>query len=123
MSFALQRYRSSRVETSSPVQLLVQLYDAAIRHLQEVEQAIEARDPKRKGLGVVKAHAIVSELQATLDHDKAPELCERLHELYDFCLIRITEANARWEADAARDAAQVLVTLRTAWAELVGTGT
>jgi flagellar protein FliS len=123
MSFALQRYRTSRTETASPVQVLVQLYDAALRYLREVDTAIEARDPKRKGVAIAKAHAIVVELQATLDHDKAPELCERLHALYDFCLTRIATANSRWDASAAREAANVLETLRSAWAEVAGGGT
>jgi flagellar protein FliS len=122
MSFALQRYRTSRTETASPVQVLVQLYEAAIRYLAEVRGAIDARDPKRKGVAVAKAHAIVVELQATLDHDKAPELCERLHALYDFCLARIATANAHWDADAADEAARVLDTLRGAWAQIAGGG-
>ncbi|MCB9623975.1 MAG: flagellar export chaperone FliS [Sandaracinus sp.] len=122
MSFALQRYRSSRTETASPVQVLVQLYEAALRYLREVHEAIEVRDPKRKGIAVAKAHAIVVELQATLDHDKAPELCERLHALYDFCLARIATANTGWDAAAADEAAQVLDTLRSAWAEIAAGG-
>ena len=122
MSFALQRYRTSRTETASPVQVLVQLYDAALRYLREVDAAIAARDPKRKGLAIAKAHAIVVELQATLDHDKAPELCEKLHALYDFCLARIATANTQWDLTAAREATQVLETLRSAWAEIAGGG-
>lgn len=122
MSFALQRYRTSRVETASPVQILVQLYDAAIRHLRDARASIAARDPGRKGVALSKAHAIVSELQATLDHDQAPELCVQLHELYDFCLDRITQANAQWDEAAAEDAARVLGTLREAWSELARTG-
>ncbi len=118
MSFAVARYRATKTVTASPARVLVQLYDGALKYLQGGLQGIADRDPKAKGVALGKAHRIVSELQASLDERHAPELCEQLYGLYDFCLLRITEANARWDAQAAQEAAKVLQTLRDAWAQV-----
>lgn len=118
MSFAVARYRATKTVTASPARVLVQLYDGALKYLQVGAEAIADRDPKAKGVALGKAHRIVSELQASLDESQAPELCQQLYGLYDFCLLRITEANARWDAQAVKDAAKVLETLRSAWAEI-----
>ena len=118
MSFAVAQYRATKTVTASPARVLVQLYDGALKYLQVGAEAIAERDPKAKGVALGKAHRIVCELQASLDEKQAPELCQQLYGLYDFCLLRITEANARWDAQAVKDATKVLETLRSAWTEI-----
>ncbi len=122
MSFALSQYRSARTTTASPVAIVVQLYDAAIRHLTDGVEAINERDAKRRGVSLGKAHRIVSELQATLDESHAPELCAQLFALYDYCLAEIMKANTKWDANAGVDARKVLRELRSAWAEIAARG-
>ena len=118
MSFALARYRSTKTVTASPVQIVVQLYDGAIRYLRSAEEAMGRRDFPAKARGLRKAHAIVSELQATLDAEKAPELCAQLYGLYDFCLDRIVRANLENEAAHLEATVRVMTELREAWAQL-----
>lgn len=118
MSFALNKYRSTRTTTVSPLQVLLQLYDGALKYLQAGADAMDAGNPAARGVALSKAHAIVSELQATLDDSQAPELCAQLHSLYDFVLEQITAANLRRETKPIDDAVKVLVELRSAWSEL-----
>ncbi len=118
MSFALSQYRSAKTVTASPARVLVQLYDGALRYLQQGIEGIEARDAKAEGVALGKVHGIVSELQASLDETQAPELCQQLHALYDFCLSRISVGNTRWDAQAVREAEGVLRELHSAWVEI-----
>lgn len=118
MSFALNKYRSTRTITVSPLQVLLQLYDGALKYLRTGADAIDAKDPATRGVALSKAHAIVSELQATLDDSQAPELCEQLSSLYDFVLQQITTANLKSETKPIEDAIKILVELRSAWREL-----
>ena len=118
MSFALNKYRSTRTTTVSPLQVLLQLYDGAIRYLRTGADAIDANNPAARGVALSKAHAIVSELQATLDDKQAPELCAQLHSLYDFVLDQITTANLQRETKPLDDAMKILVELRSGWSEL-----
>ncbi|MEM6960124.1 MAG: flagellar export chaperone FliS [Myxococcota bacterium] len=122
MSFGLAQYRTARVQTASPVSLLVQLYDAALKHLGSAKEAIADGDHAAKGLAIGKAHRIVTELQATLDHEKAPEIAEQLDRLYDFVLHRIGVANFKNDANSIDEAALVMDTLRGAWVEIAQSG-
>jgi flagellar secretion chaperone FliS len=78
ISSAAARYRGVQVKTCSPLQLLVMLFDGAIRFIGEAESAMAAKDRARAGERIGKAHAIIAELAATLDRDQAPELCDNL---------------------------------------------
>ncbi|MDH5490389.1 MAG: flagellar export chaperone FliS [Myxococcales bacterium] len=118
MSFALARYRSTRTVTASPLQIVVQLYDGAIRYLRSSQEAMTQRDYPAKGHAVRKAHAIVSELQATLDPAKAPELCAQLYGLYDFVLTQLAKANVENAPEHLDSAIRVLSELRDGWAQI-----
>jgi flagellar protein FliS len=118
MSFGINQYRTARVQTASPVGVLIQLYDGAIRFLREAAQHMDEGDIAQKGVKLSKAHRIVSELQATLDREKAPELCDQLDSLYDFVLHQIVEANLKNKVELVEPAVNVMKTLRDAWGEI-----
>jgi len=118
MSFAVAQYRVTKIETASPIKLVLELYDGAIRFMHQGATAIEARDHAAKGAALGRAHAIVSELQATLDASVAAELCEQLDGLYGFVLTRISDANRNTDAKALDGAVRVMQSLRGAWAEI-----
>lgn len=120
MSFALAQYRTARANTASPVQLVVDLYRGALRFLKQAKAFQQQGQPAERGVALGRAHAIVSELQATLDHGKAPALCEELDRLYDFCLFQITEANLKSSAEPIDAVIEVLDTLESAWAQIAG---
>jgi len=103
------------------VGVLVQLYDGAIRFMREACKHMDESDIANKGVKLSKAHRIVTELQATLDKDKAPELCDQLDSLYDFVLHQITEANIKNDPTMIDPAINVLATLRGAWGEIAET--
>ena len=118
MSFAIERYQTTKVTTGSPIQLVVQLYDGAIRFLRRAVLLMNSRDYAGKGTYLNKAHAIVSELRVTLDHDQAPEISAELDRLYLFVMTKITEANLKCDPEIVKPAISILETLRSAWAEV-----
>lgn len=118
MSFAVAQYRQSNVETASPAQLVVKLYEGALRFMRQGQAAIRNGEVAKKGAALGRAHAIVAELQATLHAEHAPELCESLDRLYEFVLFKITESNRLSKADSLDPAIRVLDELRSAWAEV-----
>jgi flagellar protein FliS len=122
MSFAVAQYRQSNVETASPAQIVVKLYDGAIKFMRQGQAAIQSRELAKKGTALSKAHAIVSELQATLRSEHAPELCDSLDRLYEFVLYQITEANRQSKPELLDPAIRVLDELRSAWAEVAKQG-
>jgi flagellar protein FliS len=114
---APQAYRSNAVLTASPEQLVVMLYDGAIRFLRQADalfgegawpQAIER---------IGRAQAIVDELLCTLNMD-AGELSERLESIYLFCAGHLRDARLRKDAARVRQVVRLLGELRDAWAEI-----
>lgn len=122
MSFAVAQYQTSRIETSSPVQVVVALYDGALRFLKTGAVALEGGDFAAKGVALSKAHAIVTELLVTLDHEGAPDLSGQLEAIYSFALDRIVRANSDCDATLIEEAIRALLPLRDAWAQLARMG-
>ena len=112
MTAAIERYKSVQVKTSSPGELLLMLYDGLFRFLDEAADAVRVKDLARLGDRIGKAHAILSELAATLNKNAAPELCENLEALYFFCMTRLVEANLHKDEERIQEVKRVLDPVR-----------
>lgn len=112
-------YFKSKVMTADRGQLLLMLYDGAIRFndqamaLLKESQKVQALAPMGKTL------AIVQELQNMLDNSRAPELCDNLERLYVFLQDQIISAQLRGETKALESVGGILKELRSGWAEAV----
>lgn len=120
MSFAAARkYRATQIESSSPGQLLLALYDGCIRFCRTAQAQIEAKDVAGKGQSISRAVAIIGELRGTLDHNTAPELCDQLDRLYVFFQEQLSLANVRMDAGLIVPVVKILGDLRNAWGTAV----
>src|SRR5437870_4577365 len=95
-----QAYKTVQINTSSPGEILVALYDGLFKFLLVAKHSLETEKRAAAGEAMSKAYAIVSELYSTLDHDQYPELCDNLCQLYEFSMARITHANLRRDPKA-----------------------
>jgi flagellar protein FliS len=115
---AANKYRGVQLQTSSPAQLVVMLYDGILRFVAEAHAALEQNDRARMGERVGRALAIIDELTATLDHKYAPELADNMTALYGFCKRRLYDANMNLDAQAFADVKTAIVPLRDAFAQI-----
>ncbi|MBF0139695.1 MAG: flagellar export chaperone FliS [Magnetococcales bacterium] len=115
MSYGLKRYKTSQANTASKEDLLILLYEGAIRFL---ERAIVEKESKRLSehkMYLRRGLAIVSELQATLDFQKGGDLAIQLFELYSYMIDRLTEANIKQDMEQIRVVIKNLNTLLEGW--------
>lgn len=114
-SGAFRTYKSVRVQTATPENLLLMLFDALARHTRHAVEALEAQDGEQANRRLLKGQEILDELTAALDmrHDVA----HNLHRLYEFCNELLQAANLRKDAAPARDALGLIQTLRDTWHE------
>ncbi len=112
-----QRYRAVKIQTASPAQIMLMLYDGAIRFALIGKKKIEEKDYAGKGTYIGKVQAIVSELMSSLDFSVAPELCQRLEQLYLYMMERLTAANLDLDTEAIDEVVGLLKTLREGWNE------
>jgi flagellar secretion chaperone FliS len=108
-------YLNSRVLTADRGQLLLMLYDGAIRFNLQAIADLEAGN-KVKALGPMgRQLAIVQELCAMLDHSQAPEICANLERLYQFIGDCILQTQQTGEVAKLREADRILRHLRETW--------
>jgi len=117
MSYA-NAYKKTQAETASPQRLMALLFEAALRHIREGAQDLEARRTAFR-THFAKASAIVAELARTLDSKQAPELAEQLGPLYLFVSRRLFVANLKSDVKAAREAERVFAPIAEAFTQAV----
>jgi len=109
-------YQSTNVQTADQRQLILMLYDGAIRFLGKGAGKIAAGDMEGAHNYLVRSRQIVAELLATLRPEKAGEVGQNLKRLYLYCFNRIVEANLLKDAEIVTEVAHILETLREGWA-------
>jgi len=118
MTNPYQAYRTSTVETASPVELVALLYQGLIRFTQRAIYAIEQRDIQKAHDNFLRAQAIVVELISYLDVEAGGEVAQNLGTLYDYCYRRLVEANCQKQAAPAEEVVGLFRELLGAWQTL-----
>lgn len=117
-------YRANSVLTASPGQLVLMLFDGALKAMAIAREAF-ARPPEdvRRieviNAQLIKAQNILRELQGTLNHDAGGEFSRTMERLYDYYLRRLTEANLRKDVEPVVEVERLLREVRDAWAEML----
>jgi len=117
----LNAYRVAAVNTSSAENLVVMLYDGAIRFLGIAIKAFDREDPLDFNFtvheNITRTQAIIRELNRSLDAEKAGELGDHLMNLYDYFDTRLQEANMQKNKEIIEEVRTRLTELRDAWNE------
>jgi flagellar secretion chaperone FliS len=111
-----EAYRQTMVQSRSPLELVVMLYDGALRFLKETEDAMRRGDLIAKRDALSKSFAILSELQSTLNVDQGGTTAASLDSLYVYMITRLTEANIQKNPAPVQEVITLLTGLRDAWA-------
>lgn len=114
-----QQYKDNQVTTSTPAEMVLMLYDGAIRFLKSaVYELIENQDISEKAVLIEKAVNIIAYLQSCLDREKGGEIAVNLDRLYEYMMIQLTEANLKNDVDKIDHVIKLLQPIRDAWAEI-----
>lgn len=111
-------YRQTEVQSRTPLELVVMLYDGALRFIAQAREAIGRRDIASRHQAVSRALAIISELQSTLDLTAGGEIAVELDRLYTYVAERLTRASIDQDSGPLDEAARILTTLRDGWATI-----
>ena len=118
--FATKAYANIGVQTRGaehdPYQLALMMFEAVIDNTIAARGAIEAQDVNLKVQHLHKAVRILQEgLRTSLDLDNGGELAQNLANLYDYCILRLTQANAQNDASAAAEVMDLIKPVADAW--------
>ncbi|MGO4530762.1 flagellar export chaperone FliS [Paenibacillus sp. 2TAF8] len=109
------KYRQSSVQTSNPGQLVIMLYDGAIRFIKTAIVSMQQQDIEKTNLNLGKAQTIISELMSTLD--QSYDVSKNLFSLYEYTNYLLVEANIQRDESKAEEAVGYLSELRETWVQ------
>lgn len=115
----MNQYQNNQVATASREQILIMLYDGAIRFVRQAIFAIEDGDRAQKIKSIDKAVAIIAEFRNTLDHQIGGEITANLDALYEYMLRELIKGNAASDIKPLRVVEDLLSGLRDTWKQAV----
>jgi len=126
---ALSTYKETRIKTASQGQLIIMLYNEAVRQLDQALVLMELNDSGKKdpariekiGKAVVKTQEIVSELMVSLDFEQGGDIAKNLFSLYTWFNRELIEANISQSAQRISTIRNLIDDLRNAWQEVIAT--
>ena len=121
MQNAAHAYLQTQVGTTGRGEIIVMLYDGALRFLAQAREKMEARDMAGKGMLISRALDIINELDSSLNMEAGGELAQNLHNLYFLCNTRLLQANLKLDTARLDSVVEILTGLRSAFAEILHT--
>ena len=115
-----QAYRQMGIDSdalvASPHQLIVMLFDGALRAIDTALIQMKDADLEGKGRSIGKAIDIVgSGLATSLDLERGGDIAANLSSLYAYIVQRLSEANLANDSDRLDEARRLLAQLRDSW--------
>ena len=118
LSYGYRQYQQTQAHTASPGQLVVMLYQGAIKFLVKARSEIGAGNIEAAHHDLVRGQDIVLELMNGLDLS-AGEVAENLQGLYVFMYRRLVEANVKKDVEKIDEVLGMLRELMAAWEQAV----
>jgi flagellar protein FliS len=123
---ALSTYKETRIKTASQGQLIVMLYDEAVKQLDRALELLALNDTRKKTPGkieqiskaVMKTEEIITELMVSLDFDQGGDIAQNLFSLYNWFNRELLEANIKHDGERIRGVRNQIDELRSAWQEV-----
>lgn len=112
------KYFETSVQTTDKSQIVVMLYNGAIKFLKRAVIAIENNDFPAKGQSINKAIDIINELNFSLDMETGGEIADNLRSLYNFFVRELTSANIKCDIEKINSVINCLQDLNKGWSAI-----
>ena len=114
---AYAQYKNSKVLTASPAELVLMLYEGAIKFCNIAIMAIENKDVQKAHTNIVKVERIVDHLRMTLDM-KYP-VAQDFERIYTYLSERLIQANIKKDKEILEEVCGHLRSVRDNWKEVM----
>ena len=114
-----QQYQTTQVQTANTGELIVLLYDGAVRFLTRARLALDEGRLDSASSDLVRGQEIILELIAGLDYERGGELAANLGGLYRFMYDTLLQANLKKDTDKINAVIRLLDSIRDAWRTVV----
>ena len=110
-------YEQNTVNTSTPGELTLMLYNGCLKFITQAKKAIESNEIEAKNTAIQKAQAIINELSVTLDRSFPVE--DNMLVLYEFVNNRLLEANIKNDPTKLDEAFAIVTDFRDTWKQVI----
>ena len=123
---AISTYRETRIKTASQGQLIIMLYDEAVKDLDRGLELLALNTGGKTNPGniekisrsILKAQEIITELIVSLDFDQGGDIAKNLFSLYSWFNKELLESNISHDTRRITAVRNQLSELRSAWLEI-----
>jgi flagellar protein FliS len=116
-------YQQVATQTAPPGQLVLMLYEGAMRFLERALAGFKLEDPAQFNQtinnNIIRTQDIIFELNVTLNMEAGGELAQTLRQLYDYMDRRLMQANLTKDEALLREVLGRITVLRDAWAQML----
>jgi len=116
--YLANKYQEVDVSTATPLHLVVMLYDAAIRSLEEARGHMERKDISGRSRAINKCNAIIAELQSSLNLKEGGDIASSLNRLYDYMKTTLLRAGVEQNPALIVEVSGLLENLRSSWKQI-----
>lgn len=114
-----EQYKKHQVETATPEEVLIMLYDGAIRFLLTAKKSLAAGELEKAHHNLIKAQNIVLEFMNSLDMEIGGEIAINLYRLYEYLHYRLVQANIKKDVGMIDEVLEHLRNLKATWEEAI----
>ncbi|WP_066055933.1 flagellar export chaperone FliS [Robertmurraya korlensis] len=112
-----QAYQQNSLNTASPGELTLMLYNGCLKFIQQAKLAIQNKNIQEKNTNLIKAQKIIQELMVTLNMDIP--LSKDLMAMYDYLNRRLVEANMKNDLEILDEVAGFVTEYRDTWKQVI----
>ena len=112
-----QAYQSNTVNTASPGELTLMLYNGCLKFIKAARVAIESKQIQARHENLLKAQNIINELRVTLNMDVA--ISKDMMTMYDYLYTRLVEANTKNNPAILDEVEELVTEFRDTWKQAI----
>lgn len=117
MNNPYQSYQQNSVNTASPGELTLMLYNGCLKFITLAKKAMKAGNVQDKNTNLIKAQNIIHEFMVTLNRDI--KVSEELMVMYEYIHRRLVEANVKSDETILEEVEGLVTELRDTWKQVI----
>ena len=115
----LKQYQQTQMNTAPKEQILLMLYDGAVRFLHQAKAGFAEKNIEKIHNNIVRVQKIITEFEASLDMENGGEFAKNLYGLYEFMSGQLTQANIKKKEECLDIVIKHMTSLRDTWREAI----
>jgi len=114
-----RQYKQQQIETATPEEILIMLYEGAIKFLVIAKKALDEKDIEKFHNNLLRSQHIILEFMTSLDMELGGEMAVNLYNLYEYLHYRLVQANVHKDVAMLDEVLDHLRKLKATWEQAI----